>query len=121
MEQASKGLSLSKFRNAGQTCVCANRVYVQDTSLTSFLDVFLKRLNENPDQLPFDQPLISIAQKDRVEKMVNDALNAGARVVWSYKDGDNVDDVESYICPRVMVDVRINFDVQHTFDIQRFE
>ena len=66
--------------------------------------MFLKRLNENPDQLPFDQPLISIAQKDRVEKMVNDALSAGARVVWSY-DGDD-DDAESYVRPRVMVDVR---------------
>ena len=76
--------------------------------MTSFLDVFLKRLNENPDQLPFDQPLISIAQKDRVEKMVNDALSAGARVVWSYdNDGDDDDDdAESYVRPRVMVDVR---------------
>ena len=105
--RTTTGLSLSKFRNAGQTCVCANRVYVENNSLTSFLDVFLRRLNENPDQLPFDQPLISIAQKDRVEKMVNDALSAGARVVWSYdNDGDDDDDAESYVRPRVMVDVR---------------
>ena len=40
--------------------------------------------------------------------MVNDALSAGARVVWSYdNDGDDDDDdAESYVRPRVMVDVR---------------
>jgi len=49
------------------------------THSTHEQNTFLKRLNENPDQLPFDQPLISTSQSDRVEGMVSEALRAGAK------------------------------------------
>ncbi|MEJ6070493.1 aldehyde dehydrogenase family protein, partial [Psychrobacter sp. 16-Bac2893] len=46
LEKAAEGLIASKYRNAGQTCVCANRVYVQDSIKDEFLDIFIKKVAE---------------------------------------------------------------------------
>ena len=46
LEKAAAGLIASKYRNAGQTCVCANRIYVQDSIKDKFLDVFVKKVAE---------------------------------------------------------------------------
>ncbi|HBH34418.1 MAG TPA: succinate-semialdehyde dehydrogenase (NADP(+)), partial [Psychrobacter sp.] len=44
LEKAADGLIAAKYRNAGQTCVCANRIYVQDTIKDEFLKIFLKKV-----------------------------------------------------------------------------
>ena len=44
LEKAAEGLIASKYRNAGQTCVCANRIYVQDSIKEQFLEIFLKKV-----------------------------------------------------------------------------
>lgn len=46
LEKAAEGLIASKYRNAGQTCVCANRVYVQDSIKDEFLNIFVKKVAE---------------------------------------------------------------------------
>ncbi|HST25687.1 MAG TPA: NAD-dependent succinate-semialdehyde dehydrogenase [Gaiellaceae bacterium] len=86
LDEAVDGLIASKFRNAGQTCVCANRTYVQ----SGVYDEFLARVAEKVTRMvvgPGDQPgvtigpLINEAGVDKAEEHVQDAVAKGARVV----------------------------------------
>ena len=82
----------SKFRNAGQTCVCANRILVQD----GIHDAFAERLAKAVSALkvaPGDQegatigPLINSAAVDKVKEHVDDALHHGAKIFAKAPDG----------------------------------
>ena len=77
---------LSKFRNAGQTCVCANRILVQD----SVYDAFVAKLKIAVEKLQVGNgteagvttgPLINSKAIDKVERLVNEARAAGAEVI----------------------------------------
>jgi succinate-semialdehyde dehydrogenase/glutarate-semialdehyde dehydrogenase len=83
LDLAVKGAILSKFRNAGQTCVCANRILVED----AIYDAFSKKLAEAVAKLkvgPGDSdgveigPLIDQKAIEKVERMVAEALASGA-------------------------------------------
>jgi succinate-semialdehyde dehydrogenase/glutarate-semialdehyde dehydrogenase len=86
LDEAVDGLIASKFRNAGQTCVCANRTYVQ----SGVYDDFVGRLAEKVARMvvgPGDRPGVTIGPliDDRgvakAEQHVQDAIGRGARVV----------------------------------------
>ncbi len=90
IDAAVKGAMLSKYRNAGQTCVCANRLFAQD----KIYDVFVTKLAEAAKAMKvgdgFEQgvnigPLINKDAIDKVEQHVSDALAKGARVVTGGK------------------------------------
>ena len=83
LDLAVKGTILSKFRNAGQTCVCANRILVED----AIYDTFSEKLAEAVAKLkvgPGDSdgveigPLIDQKAIEKVERMVAEALASGA-------------------------------------------
>jgi succinate-semialdehyde dehydrogenase/glutarate-semialdehyde dehydrogenase len=86
LEAAVKGAIASKYRNAGQTCVCANRLLVQD----GIYDAFAKRLaaavkemkvGNGMEQGTVIGPLIDLKAVEKVEEHVADALKKGAKVV----------------------------------------
>jgi len=86
LDAAVEGAMGSKYRNAGQTCVCANRLFVQD----SVFDAFTRKLVERVAQLKVGDgfaegvtqgPLIDQAALDKVESHVADALAKGAKLV----------------------------------------
>lgn len=90
LETAVQGALASKFRNMGQTCVCANRIYVQD----GIYDAFVKRFAEVVSAMKIGDgfedgvlqgPLIDEAAVAKVEDHVSDALAHGARVVTGGK------------------------------------
>jgi succinate-semialdehyde dehydrogenase / glutarate-semialdehyde dehydrogenase len=77
---------LSKFRNTGQTCVCANRLLVQ----SGVYDAFTAKLADTVKALKVTEafsegaqqgPLINMAAIEKVEDHIRDALSQGARVV----------------------------------------
>jgi succinate-semialdehyde dehydrogenase/glutarate-semialdehyde dehydrogenase len=86
VDQAVEGALASKFRNTGQTCVCANRILVQD----GVYDVFARKFAEQVRTLKVGSgtepgvqvgPLIDMAAVAKVEEHVTDALAKGAGVV----------------------------------------
>lgn len=86
VEAAVAGLMASKFRNAGQTCVCVNRVYVQRGVAAAFergLAEAVGRLVVGPGDEPGVQqgPLIDQAAVAKVQAHVDDALSLGGRLV----------------------------------------
>ncbi len=86
LDAAVEGAMLCKFRNTGQTCVCANRILVQDT----VYDAFAEKLSAAVAKLKVGNgleagisqgPLIDLAAIEKVEEHVADATEKGARVV----------------------------------------
>lgn len=86
LDQAVQGLMASKFRNMGQTCVCANRVFVQD----GVFDAFTDRLSSGIGKLKLGNglesgvtqgPLINVRAIQKVERHVLDAVAQGAHLV----------------------------------------
>ncbi len=90
LEKASTGLIASKYRNAGQTCVCANRVYVQSSIKDKFLAIFKQKVealkvgNGMTEGVNIG-PLINQGALDKVEQLLADAVNKGATVVTGGK------------------------------------
>ncbi|MDP5207663.1 aldehyde dehydrogenase family protein, partial [Alishewanella sp. SMS9] len=83
LEQAVTGLLAAKFRNAGQTCVCANRILVEESVLPDFLAMLLpkvKSLKMAAGEQEGTQigPLIDEKAIQKVEQLVEKALAAGA-------------------------------------------
>ena len=97
----------SKFRNAGQTCVCANRLYVQD----SVYDRFAEKLQQAVSKLQIGDglqpnvtigPLIDEKAIAKVQEHIADALGKGARVVT----GGKVHELGgNFFQPTILVDV----------------
>ena len=86
LDAAVVGAMASKYRNTGQTCVCANRIYVQDGVYDEFLERFSKAIKAMKvgDGLKGETqqgPLINMAAVEKVEEHLTDAVSNGARVV----------------------------------------
>ncbi|MFM9913868.1 MAG: NAD-dependent succinate-semialdehyde dehydrogenase [Methylophilaceae bacterium] len=90
LDAAVEGAMISKFRNAGQTCVCANRLFVQD----GVFDAFAQKLALKVSQLKVGDgtgagvtqgPLIDQAAIDKVESHIADAVSKGAKLVQGGK------------------------------------
>ena len=86
LDAAVEGAMASKYRNTGQTCVCANRLYVQDSVYDAFaekLAAAVRVLKPAPglEAEATQGPLIDDRAVEKVEQHVADALSKGARVV----------------------------------------
>ncbi|WP_297196608.1 NADP-dependent succinate-semialdehyde dehydrogenase [uncultured Pluralibacter sp.] len=107
LDKAVEGALASKFRNAGQTCVCANRLYVQD----GIYDRFAEKLQQAVAKLRVGNgtesgitvgPMIDEKAVAKVEEHIADALAKGARLVAGGKPhalGGN------FFQPTILVDV----------------
>jgi len=87
IDAAILGAIASKYRNTGQTCVCANRLLVQE----GIYDEFAAKLAQAVSQLKVGDglkgetqqgPLINMAAVEKVESHISDAVNKGAKVVF---------------------------------------
>jgi succinate-semialdehyde dehydrogenase/glutarate-semialdehyde dehydrogenase len=90
LDRAVDGILASKYRNAGQTCVCANRIYVQAGVYDAFVEKFAAKVQAMKVGNGFEEgvvqgPLIEDAAVEKVERHVQDALSKGARVVTGGK------------------------------------
>ncbi len=90
IDSAVDGLIVSKFRNTGQACVCADRIFVQDTIFDAFADALVKKvstLKVGDGREPGVQqgPLINEAAVEKVERHLQDALSKGAKLLCGGK------------------------------------
>jgi succinate-semialdehyde dehydrogenase/glutarate-semialdehyde dehydrogenase len=108
LEAAVNGAIASKYRNAGQTCVCANRLFVQ----SGIYDRFAARLAEKVaamkignglDQDTVIGPLIEEKAVAKVEEHVRDAVSKGAKVLTG---GKRVDGKGLFYVPTVLTDIK---------------
>uniref|UniRef100_A0A6N2NBM8 Succinate-semialdehyde dehydrogenase, mitochondrial n=1 Tax=Salix viminalis TaxID=40686 RepID=A0A6N2NBM8_SALVM len=90
LDVAVKGSLAAKFRNSGQTCVCANRIIVQEGIYDKFADAFSKAVQSMQVGDGFSEgvmqgPLINEAAVQKVESFVEDAIFKGAKVLLGGK------------------------------------
>ena len=90
VDSAVEGAMVSKYRNAGQTCVCANRLYVQAGVYEEFIDKLAVKVRGIKVGNGFDAgvsqgPLIDAAAIAKVERHVADAIAKGATLVTGGK------------------------------------
>ncbi len=113
LEKAATGLIGSKYRNAGQTCVCANRVYVQDSIKDKFLEIFKAKV----DALTVGNgmtagvevgPLINDKALQKVEHLLTDALDKGATLITG---GDKNDASKLTFNPTIISDITPEMDI----------
>lgn len=106
VDAAVEGAMLSKFRNSGQTCICANRFLIHDAVYDAFAQKLAERakalaIGNGADPLTQQGPLICKSAIKKVARHVDDALSKGARLLTGGKPHDNGRHFE----PTVLADV----------------
>jgi succinate-semialdehyde dehydrogenase/glutarate-semialdehyde dehydrogenase len=110
LDKAVQGAIASKYRNAGQTCVCANRIYVQKGVYGAFAEKLLAEVRKmkvgaGTEEGVTTGPLINKAAVAKVEEHVADALDHGAKVLLGgrrHARGGN------FYEPTILIDVARN-------------
>ena len=90
LDAAVEGALASKYRNAGQTCVCANRIYVQDGVYEAFAEKLAAKVGSMTVGVGTEPgvmigPLIDPAALDKVQSHIEDALAGGAQILLGGK------------------------------------
>ena len=105
-----QGAIQAKFRNSGQTCVCANRIIVEEPIYDEFIECFAKEVNKIKVGSGFDDsvdlgPLIDQRAVATVKAMLEDAIERGASVIT----GNGNTPLEGcFISPTVIRDVSVD-------------
>ena len=86
LDAAVEGAMASKYRNMGQTCVCANRLLVQDSVYDAFAEKLAERVRvmkvgNGMDDGIVQGPLINEDGVEKVERLIDDAVKKGAKIV----------------------------------------
>uniref|UniRef100_B1XTA5 Succinic semialdehyde dehydrogenase n=1 Tax=Polynucleobacter necessarius subsp. necessarius (strain STIR1) TaxID=452638 RepID=B1XTA5_POLNS len=115
IDAAVSGAMASKFRNSGQTCVCANRFYVHKKVQDAFVEKFAKALAiikvGNGMEAGITQgPLIETAALEKVKKHVADALSKGAKLITG---GKQTMEGKNFYEPTILVNVTSQMLITH--------
>ena len=107
LDKVVEGVMVSKFRNAGQTCVCANRIFVHDAIYEDFTERLAKAVNELKIGSGLDEgttigPLINQEAVNKVVAHIDDALQRGATV---HTGGSCHSLGDLFFQPTILVDV----------------
>jgi succinate-semialdehyde dehydrogenase/glutarate-semialdehyde dehydrogenase len=113
VDAAVEGAIISKMRNMGQTCVCANRIFVQKGILDEFSEKLTERMaamkvGDGLEEGVTVGPLIEPKAIDKVERHVADAKEKGAKVVLggerAHPNGENSSANGNFYAPTVLMD-----------------
>ncbi|QNE00950.1 NAD-dependent succinate-semialdehyde dehydrogenase [Vibrio vulnificus] len=106
IDAAVEGAMIAKFRNAGQTCVCANRLFVQDAVYDEFAEKLANRVKQLKVGDGFADgvaigPLINSSSVAKVQEHVDDAVAKGAKVLC----GGLLNDEQLFVAPYVLTNM----------------
>ncbi|MDG1943149.1 MAG: NAD-dependent succinate-semialdehyde dehydrogenase [Halioglobus sp.] len=114
LDAAVVGAMASKYRNAGQTCVCANRILVQESVFDAFTEKLVAavkalKMGNGADEGVTIGPLINDAAFDKVSAIVNEATAKGAKALIGGKGSEAKG--KNFYEPTVLVNVDNTMDV----------
>ena len=114
LDAAVEGAMISKFRNAGQTCVCANRLFVQDAVFDAFtqklaVKVAALKVGDGTAEGATQGPLIDMAAVEKTESHIADALTKGAKLIAGGKRHaiNSTTGGNTFFEPTVLADVSV--------------
>jgi succinate-semialdehyde dehydrogenase/glutarate-semialdehyde dehydrogenase len=113
IDAAVKGAMVSKFRHAGQTCVCVNRIFVQEKVYDEFVGKFSRAVAELKVGNGMNEnvqigPLINQKGLDKVRQHVDDAVSKGAKIV---QGGNALDGL--FYQPTVLAEANTEMEIAH--------
>ena len=129
LDKAVQGAIFAKFRNAGQTCVCANRIYVHDNIYQAFAEKFVQEVqkfkvgNGLEDGVQIG-PLINEKAVLKAQQLIDDAVSKGAKIACGGKQHalgqtfyepsvlTNVDRTMEIVQEEILVQLRRSFALQ---------
>jgi len=111
IDAAVAGAMVSKFRNAGQTCVCSNRLFIQEGVYDEFVAKFLAaaaelKIGNGIDDDVAIGPLIDQSAADKVKSIVAEALGKGAKLELGSNDNNS-----TFFAPTVLTNVSDDMQV----------
>lgn len=114
LKAAVDGAMMAKFRNGGQTCVCANRIFVQEAIFDQFIELFAEKIRrlvvgDGCGEGVQIGPLIHSEAVKSVARLVDDALSKGA----SCLEGGRASEDGRYYHPTLLVDVDDSMTLYH--------
>ncbi len=115
IDAAVTGLMASKFRNAGQTCVCANRILVQDGVYDEFSSKLVRavqnlKVGDGMEDGVGVGPLISEKAVEKVSGLIEDACEKGAKVLYAGASASGPCFVNPTVLEDVSADMRVFTD-----------
>jgi succinate-semialdehyde dehydrogenase/glutarate-semialdehyde dehydrogenase len=98
IDKAVAGVIGSKFRNAGQTCICTNRIYVHESIVEEFNEKFSQAVKQLTVGNGLDQgtdvgPMIDLNAIDKVREQIDDAISKGGKIL---QGGNRADIADGY-------------------------
>ncbi len=117
LDAAVAGAMASKYRNAGQTCICANRIYAQESIYDAFTEklkeaVAAQQVGSGMDSNTQVGPLINEAALEKVEQLVADATANGAKVLTGGHRLEN--SPAHFYAPTVLTEVDSSMAISQT-------
>ena len=114
IKKAVQGLIVAKFRNAGQTCVAANRVLVQNTCLEAFLEELKLQTASLKVADGFTEdadlgPLINAQAKQKAQNLVEDATLKGAKIVYQGEEK-----ARQFMAPIILTEVKQSMEISRS-------
>ncbi|WP_067519406.1 NAD-dependent succinate-semialdehyde dehydrogenase [Endozoicomonas ascidiicola] len=111
IDAAVAGAIASKFRNAGQTCVCANRLYVHDDVYDQFMGQFIEAVRQLKIGNGLDEgvnigPVIDQNAKEGINKLIAKAVEQGATLAYGGSPREGL-----FVEPTVLTDVEQSMDI----------
>lgn len=115
IDAALDGVQICKYRNSGQTCIAANRIFVQESIHDKFVEALCDRVRKirvghGLEPTTEQGPLIDHRGLEKVERLVADAVEKGAVVRVG---GDKHEAGETYYQPTVITAVTTDMDLAH--------
>lgn len=120
LELAAEGVMASKFRNAGQTCVCVNRIYVQESVAEKFASILAEKMNRLKVGNGLEEgvtigPLINDEATEKAQEHIDDAVEKGAKILCG---GSRLSEGEyakgSFFAPTVLLNA--NHDMKISYE-----
>lgn len=108
LDKAVDGLIASKLRNGGQSCICANRIYVAKSVLTEFSSRLISKYEKIKVGNGLDEenrlgPLVNLASAKKIEALLKDAEDKGSEILYSAPIDMLKQSSECYVSPSVIL------------------
>ena len=118
LDYAAKQTVGTKFRNAGQTCVCANRIIVHENVIDEFTEKFVAEVKKLTIGNGLEEktdigPIINEKGYDKIVEQINNAKEKGAEVMIGDKYDANKDKGYFFVHPTVLKNVNTDMNIMH--------
>lgn len=109
---------ITKFRNAGQTCVCANRILVHESVVNEFTEKLSKKVSalnmgNGLDEATEIGPVINKDSYDKIINQIDDAVSKGAEVTTNNQEKHSSDNEAYFVAPTILKNVSLDMQIMH--------